>query len=300
MKLNLNNGIHDISNETYHESNGLSRSALWEFKKSPWHYWNKYLNPNAVTEKPTTSMKLGELLHVLVLEPHTFNDRYILEPQMVSVPKLELLKDVGREKYECQKLLRESALSLNKTIGDRFVKEAAQGKEVVSRMQCKEAKDMAASVLSDQTAQLLFATKDIEKSIYFTHQSTGLQCKVRPDAWSNCLVVDLKTVKDAGYKSFQSSSYNYGYFLQAAMIKAGLESVGMELEKFVFYCVEKSTGYPCVYYILDDEAIDYGTNQFNALMEKFAGCLESDQWNGYEPKTLYLPNYSKYEEQTND
>lgn len=296
MKLKLNNGIHDIINEVYHKSEGLSRSALWEFKKSPWHYWNKYLNPNAIPEKPSASMKLGDLLHTLVLEPRTFCEKYTLEPVLLNIPKVGLLKDLGRDEYEIQKKLREHALLGNQILLDKFAKETICGRETVSREIYEEAKAMAERVLSDDTAAALFRDVKIENSIYFNHQTTGIQCKSRMDAWTGSLITDLKTCKDASYRAFQSSAYNYGYYLQAGMMKVALASIGIELEKFVFYCVEKSQGYPCVYYLLDDEALDYGVNQFNNLMEKFARCLESNKWASYEPQTLYLPNYSKYED----
>ena len=32
-------GIYSISNEDYHNGPAISRSALMEFRKSPYHYW---------------------------------------------------------------------------------------------------------------------------------------------------------------------------------------------------------------------------------------------------------------------
>lgn len=304
MKEKFNDGIHDITNDVYHNSEGLSRSALWEFKRSPRHYWSKYLNPTT-PEKKTPQMKLGEILHALVLEPDTFDKRYILEPKLTEVPRIGLLKDIGRDEYERLKRLRESAMSLNKTIYDLFEKEAAQGKEIVSREHLEEAKAMAASVLSDPNANYLFRgisdsenvfPVSVERSIYFTHASTGLQCKARPDAWIGSLVTDLKTVKDASYRAFERSAFGYGYFLQAAMIKLAMKSIDVHLEKFIFYCVEKTPSFPCVYYILDEEALEYGVKQFNDLMEHFARCLDQNKWDSYEPQTLYIPSYAKYED----
>jgi hypothetical protein len=44
MQHRFEDGVYDIQNDLYHGSYGLSRSALCEFKKSPWHYWHKYLS----------------------------------------------------------------------------------------------------------------------------------------------------------------------------------------------------------------------------------------------------------------
>lgn len=294
MKIKLNNGIHDIANEVYHDSEGLSRSGLWEFKRSPWHYWNKYLNPDAIKQKPTKDMKLGELVHGLVLEPNRFDERYVVEPAQIVLPKVELLRDVGRETFDQQKKALDITKKANDAIMNQFLANA-EGKEIITAEQFLEAKAMSESVLRDDTAQSLFRDIKTENSIYFTHESTGLQCKVRPDAWVGSVVTDLKTAKDASYRVFQNAAFSSGYFLQAGMIKVALASIGITLEKFVFYCVEKTPGYPCVYYVLDDEALDYGVNQFNTLMEQFAHCLEQNEWSSYESQILYLPNYAQYE-----
>ena len=36
-------GMHTISNEVYHQGPAISRSALMEFKRSPYHYWLCFL-----------------------------------------------------------------------------------------------------------------------------------------------------------------------------------------------------------------------------------------------------------------
>lgn len=261
------NGVHDISNEDYHSSTGVSRSALWLFKQSPKHYWHKYLNPDRTPDKPNPNFLIGELVHCLVLEPDQFKKRYYVMEKVNKATK------VGKAAYA-------DALI---DAGDR---------EIVSTTDCAVALKMSDSALESDTASSLFGMSKNEQSIYFTHEATGLQVKVRPDAWMGSIVTDLKTVKSAYYRDFQSSAYKYGYFLQAAMIKLGLESVGIEMEKFIFYCVEKNEPYLPAYYILDDDALTFGVNQFHDLMNRFALCVEENEWSGYEPQILYTPNYA--------
>lgn len=290
-----NNGIHYISNNDYHNSSGISRSGLWELKKSPWHYWKKYLDVNKDITKENYSFKLGELVHCLVLEPKEFNNRYIVQPKPLDIPKLFLLKDVGRESYDMQKLYREQIIESNKLLEDDFFISVGE-REIISQDIYQEAIEMADSAMSNTIAPSLFTDCDhIEASIFFTHKLTGLQCKVRPDAWKNNVVTDLKTVKDGEYNAFQKSCVNYGYFLQAAMIKQALDSLGEQLDQFIFYCIEKSPGYPCVFYMVDDEAMNYGTNQFNELMFEYSQCITSNAWPVYDSKILTVPSYLKGE-----
>lgn len=293
--MKLENGVHDIPNDIYHESSGISRSGLWEFKRSPQHYWNKYLNPERQKEEPTNDMKLGEYVHALVLEPENFCKRYAVKPVLQELPKVGKLSDLGREEYDRQKTARESMKIANELTINKFL-ESSKDKEIIEPEVYRQAKAIADSVLKDEIAESLFKDVKVEQSIYFTHKPTGLQCKVRPDAWAGSIVTDLKTCTDASYRAFQFAAFKNGYFLQAAMIKAALDSIDIQLEKFIFFCVEKTGAMPCVYYILDDDALDYGMTQFDTLMQQFAYCLENDEWSAYEPKTLYIPHYARYDD----
>lgn len=286
--MKIENGVHDISNEIYHSSEGISRSALVEFKRSPYHYWYKYLNTDKEPVKSTPAMKLGELVHALVLEPKEFDKRYIVEPELLPLPKVGLLKDLGREEFDHQKAVREEVAKANQLITDRFAKDS-KGKEAIKIDIFKEAKAYADAVLKNDMAQALFNNIKAEHSIYFTHKQTGLQCKVRPDAWLGSIVTDLKTCADASYKAFQSAAFRSGYFLQAAMTKQALKSIGITLERFIFFCVEKSDGMPCVYYPVDGESLENAENEFNNLMYNLAHCLEKNNWQSYEPQTLTYP-----------
>ena len=60
-------GIHTISNDAYHNGPGISRSGLMEFKRSPYHYWYKYLNPYYVEDSATPAQIFGNALHEFIL-----------------------------------------------------------------------------------------------------------------------------------------------------------------------------------------------------------------------------------------
>lgn len=302
MQLLLENGIHDIPNEMYHGSAGVSRSALMELKRSPYHYWYKYLNPDCERTASTPAMKLGELVHALVLEPKYFDERYIVPPDLLSLPKVALLKDLvaslgkeeGRKEYEYQKADRDHVVEINEMVMNKF-SDMADYKEVVKPEMFLEAKALADSVMRDPMAQQLFTDMKPEKSIYFTHKGTGLQCKVRPDAWLGSIITDLKTCADASLWAFQSAAYKSGYFIQAAMMKQALESIDMKLEQFIFFCVEKTPAKACVYYPVDEESLYHGEKEFDGLMYQLADCMEKNVWNSYETDFLTYPSYAKYE-----
>lgn len=285
-------GVHDIPNEIYHSSLGLSRSGLMEFKKSPYHYWYRYLNPGRKPAYCTTAMLLGELVHTLVLEPQHFNERYVFPVAMEEMPPAALLKDVGKEQFEQIKSVRKEVQDRNNARREEFKREA-EGKQIISLASYQEAAHYARSVLSEEVAVALFTDVEVEKSIYFTHKETGLQCKVRPDAWAGGVVTDLKTCKDASFDAFQRAAVGSGYFTQAAMIKYALATIGIEMQKFIFYCVEKTEAAPCTYYELDADTLERAENEYNNLMLGIAYCMEKDRWGAYQPQVLTYPAWAK-------
>lgn len=268
--LIYDNGIHEITNEAYHASAGISRSALMQLNKSPYHYWANYINSEREPQEKTPEFILGNLIHTLVLEPHLADERYVVPPELDRRTK------DGKFKYM------------------QFIGTLC-GREEVSREHWLIANNVAKAVLRHELAAQLLEGYAIEQSIYFTHSWTGAQCKVRPDARNGSLVVDLKTTADASYRAFQSSAYKYGYFCQAGMIQCALESIGIEMERFVIVSVEKKYPYPVGLFVLDEEAIDFGVNQFNELMSRYNKCRKIWEWPSYPIQTLSIPKYAEYE-----
>ncbi len=264
------NGVYKISNEKYHASEGISRSMLMNFKRSPYHFWHEHLSGLTIREEATPAMNLGSAVHTLVLEGGLFNHEFFVCSQKTRPAR-------GTSSHE--KMIEE-----------------ANGRIILTPSERDLAINMAHVVLTDTNCNKLLADCNIEESIYFTHKSTGLQCKARPDAWLNGLVIDLKTTADASMRTFQNSAMHFGYFLQAAFAYRALESIGITMEQFVCIPVEKSAPFCVGVYMIDNDALEYGLNQFDILMEGLARCLEEDNFPGYGVKSLSLPGWAKYDD----
>lgn len=269
QRTKFSNGVHSISNEDYHSSNGISRSGLMEFKRSPYHYWYKYLSGECPPTQPTPNMALGSLVHTLALEPEKLCLDYFVTHQKAR-PK------TGTGAH------------------DKMLEEAA-GRTILVQSELDAGQEIATALQKHEMVQSLLANVQYEQSIYFTHEPTGLQCKVRPDMWLNRGVYDLKTTTDGTYRSFQTSAYKYGYYLQAAMMHEALRSIDIKLEKFIFIAIETTAPYAIAIYLLDDEALDFGLGQFNELMTAMATCTASYNWRSYGIQNLSIPGYAKYD-----
>lgn len=286
--MKFENGIHAITNEQYHSSEGISRSDLMRFKKSPMHF--KYKQALEETE----ALIIGELVHTLVLEPQLFDIKFIIKPSLDKLPPELRLKDVGKEEFEKNKLERKLTQEKNKTLMDEFLL-LSSDKKIIEHAHYVKAKCYADAVNNHEFKQYLQQGYRVENSIFFRHELTGLQCKVRPDAWLGDIVIDLKTAADGSYKSFQSSAINNGYFLQAGMIKRALESLNKPLKNFIFVVVEKKEPYAIGIYKLDDEALEYGANEFDTLMVELNKYIQKNEFPDYGIQTLSIPAWLKSE-----
>lgn len=271
MKKHYENGVHDITNNSYHDSMGISRSMLMDFKRSPHHYWYNHISGEYIKEEPTPAMNLGNAVHTLVLEPGLWHDEFLVIKQ-----KTRPRKDTP----PWQKIIEE-----------------AEGRTILTPDESIKASCMANSVLSNVHAKTLLNNCLVEQSIYFTHKETGLQCKARPDAMFNNLVMDLKTNADGSYRAFQAACVNYGYFIQAAMVKQALESIDVELDEFIFIGVEKEPPYCVSIYNLSCEALEYGEKLFNDIMLGIKYCLDNNNWPGYAVKEIFPPKWVRYDDE---
>ena len=269
-KVKYNDGIHIISNNEYHASEGISRSMLMEFKRSPYHYWYKYVSGLAEKEDATPAMNLGSAVHTLVLEEHQFDNEFHVIHQLTRP--------------------RKNTPAHEKMMAD------AQGKIILSNDEYLQAAQMALAVKNSNEAHSLLQDCLVEQSIYFTHEKTGLQIKARPDAMAGSLVIDLKTTSDASKHAFQSSAVRYGYFLQSAIINEALKAINNPLDNFVFISVENKKPYCIAIDMVDGESIEHSVKQFDELMMGLAKCMESNVWPGYGVRDLMIPKYAMQDE----
>lgn len=258
-------GVYDISIEDYHASDGISRSGIVELKKSPLHYFDKYLSNEKAQIKRSPSLEFGDLVHTLLLEEDKFGDRFIIAPPINKNTKQ--YKDF-------------TADHTNKTVID-----LAQYDAAIKIQQSIGAHPIASKFIN---------SGQIEKSIYWIDEDSNVLCKSRPDVWLDNIIVDLKTTQCASKEAFQRSVYSYNYHIQAAMCLDASASTGKPYHSnFVFIAIEKERPYAVAVYVLQDEAIECGRKTYKRLLEVFAECNAKNEWPGYsvQIEDINLPNY---------
>ena len=252
--------------ENYHKSKAVSRSNLFNMRKSPAHYLAALSEP----ERKTDSFEFGTAFHMLMLQQKLFEKTYAI------LPKLDMRY---KENREIRKQLEES------------------GKTILTEEEFKRMCDMRISVLSNKYARALLSGEK-EASYYWIDDMTGIKCKCRPDCRTDLkttsVIVDIKTCTDASTESFVKDCIKYGYDLQAAMYTAGVEQIEKKKHKFVFLAVEKNPPYALNVLEADEFLIRKGYDDFRLYLGMLKQCSDTGNFYGYNgadgiPNALSLP-----------
>jgi exodeoxyribonuclease VIII len=268
-------GVYDISNDEYHSSEGISRSRLMLLDKSPYHFWYEVLSGQAVKRTATPSMNVGSAFHTLLLEPEKFPNEFAV------APVVDRRTSAGKEVWAA-------------------FNEQHSHKIILTAEQYQQTFIMVEQIKKHEIVQTLLDEAVFEQSVYWTDEETGLQFKTRPDIWSSKMVVDLKTTADANPFSFTRSALNYGYFIQAGMAFEGCKALGKPFEMFVILACEKDVPHVPAVFMMDDDALQFGIDQFNSYKRKLKKCIEENRWPGYPVQELSVPKYATITEEQDD
>ena len=267
--MSKSQGVYNISNEEYHTGEGISRSGIMEFKITPFHYWNAYLNPERPEKKPPTpAMVFGTILHNYILEPGTFDDRYIVAEKVDK-----------RTKF---------GISYHQTLHEE------KGiREIIAKDIFLEIKKIAEALWKNELAKALITGAQFEQSFYWTDPDSGILCKARPDIWHSNMICDLKSTDSASPRDFQNALYKYGFHIQAAMINQAIKHVyKKDIREFIYITVEKDFPYAHALYKLDEIALEHGIADYKNKLLQLRDCMETNTWPSYPTQIITLPAYA--------
>jgi PDDEXK-like uncharacterized protein DUF3799 len=268
----------DMSNEEYHASAGISRSAIMEYKRSAKHYWNRYINPDYKAKEPSKEMIFGSAFHKFMLEHDTFFKEYFVS----------------------KKNPHHGSSTAGKYWKEQMLKDA-EGKIVLDEEDYDKIIKMSHQLYGDSQSKELILGAQYEVSIFWEDPGTGLLCKARPDILHENFVVDLKTTKDASFHFFQKDFYYDGYYLQMAMIKDAIAAIKQKnIDCFVDLAIEKVEPYAYAIYTIEDEAIEYGRKEYKYYLKEIKDSINEKNFPSYPVLSLGLPSWVHTEEFEND
>ena len=259
-----------MTEKEYRQHPAISRSELWHIRESPQKF--KYYKENP--PEPTPSLLFGQVFHKMLLEPVTFDDEFVVAPEVNRRTK------DGKQMWE------------------DFVADHEKQTIIQEEMYAK-AKEMCEAVKREPLAVKLL-NGAAEVTFFWTDEMTGEDCKCRVDvlntSYSQPIIVDVKTTADASTDSFIRSAINYGYDFQAAMYFNGVAKNIGKKPLFVFIVVEKEPPYAVNILQADELMLQRGYDLFREYIGIYHDCKVSGNWYGYlgrlnQINNLALPSY---------
>lgn len=249
----------------YNDHTRISKSGLDLINRSPAHYKWSIENPKEDTE----ALIFGKLVHCLILEPETFDEKFIISP------KIDRRTKEGKEAYQ-------------------LLCDNQNGRIVISEEQEEQASIMASKVLNHSLGSRLLSNGKPEVKIYWECPITGCKFRSMID-YLNDYVIDLKTTEDARPESFQRSITKYRYDVQGAVYLDAVEiSTGIRPKGFIVIAIEKTEPYNVAIYLLDEIAIESGKSKYIRNAFTYKECFEANYWPGYDEQInlISLPSYA--------
>lgn len=257
-------GIYRINMETYHgdccAGPSVSSSGLRTiFNESPAHYFvNSYLNPKRGDQADSEAFVLGRAAHHLLLGEDAFSTLFSMRPEKFDSWRTEASKTWKAEQEN-------------------------QGRTVLLPSQIEQIRGMARSLAAHPLVQAGILNGDIERSLIYQDETTGVWCKSRPDAIPNDSgdFADLKTTISVGDEDLRRTIGDNSYHMQAALVATAWKAVsGKDLTSFSLVFVEKKAPFCSRVVTLKTDDIARGIRQNAHALKVFANCIKTGEWPG--------------------
>jgi exodeoxyribonuclease VIII len=257
-----------LTNEQHHAHPAIGSSDLKLFRRSPLHFWHRKYNPAYVAKPPSASMQTGTALHIALLEPERFEKAV---GKALSTPKTSKAAKEAHAAHDAQYELTISEAAYNQVLAMRDV---ALRHPVIRRI-----------------AETIVST---EESIFAVDPVTGLELKIRLDAWTNVnWLIDVKTTADASNGKFKWSIRDYGYDHQAAYYLKVLRLANRPPEGQLLVLLENEAPHAARVVRLPDDAINAAAVNNELCLQEIAEHLQTygqDQpWPAYETSIVEFP-----------
>lgn len=227
----------------YHAVDAISSTQLKDVCKGGLHLW-RYRQQHPF--EPTPSTILGDIVHLLCLEP----DR---------VDELAVMPEFGGKG--------------SKAARDEWKAEHAD-KIICTAKQDADAKYMLDSVMSTPAAVQLL-NGDHEISMFCDHPETGTKLKARLDVRGNGWITDVKTCQNSGYYKFLWQIRDLHYDVQDTFYTDVAQWCDKNEYRFVFVAVSSTPPFKVGTWELPDFLLDEGREKWHGALQQIETYRET-------------------------
>jgi hypothetical protein len=250
----------DIPNEVYHSEVGISSSTLRKFGHSQLHAVNE-------VQKTTDAMNFGTAAHYMLVEgEQAYNQEVAV---LMGSPYTKAYKENKAdmlERYDC----------------------------VIKEAEDTHIKGMKANII-DEADMYLQAEGKLPEASFFWYEDKVL-CKCRPDLIcppfkdlykpGEIYVVDYKTTNSCDPKEFADSVKYWGYDMQAAWYRRGMEKAGYSVKEFAFVAQEKVPPYASKIFVITDEQMDKAWDKMQVFLDAYNKYLDDGKTTIYNSDSI--------------
>lgn len=277
-------GLHlGLSMADYLAYPAVSASSLEDLAESPRRYRYALEHPTESTD----DMRVGEALHMAVLEPERFVGHY-----HVAGPCEQTLASGARKGEPCGnggKFLHRDLGWLCGQHVARFTDGIVQV-ETLSAQQYADVVGMRDAIRAHARARTLFEGKGgFEVTGIFRDPETGILCKFRPDRLVERahMLVDLKKARCASPAAFPRDAESRGYWRKMAFYGRGLRVLGWERTDTSIVAAD-GPPYDCTPFLLDEKGLESAEAEVVKLLRQLRTCMDTDTWPGYVTDFAHL------------
>ena len=269
------NGIYDhINIDDYHaDREYLSSSSIKEAIKSLKHF-RHYLDNNNNERK--SHFDFGNAFELALMD--VMNNTAEFDNEVLVFDETERPEVDKNFNSTLNKEWKAEIMDTNKYIINKV------GLESVETM-----KLMLESCWQDETIQGLLKNTDYQKSLFWTDKETGLKLKTRPDVCkvNKCVVIDIKTCKDASPSGFGKDAANLNYPIQAVLQMRGCLETGLMsvINKYYWIAVEKTAPYNAQIYEFEEGEWDWAYMRLDHVLNLISKAQKENKWVGYSQQS---------------
>ena len=290
-------GVFDLEMSQYHSDccvgPSISSSGLREIEtKTPAHYYaTSYLNTDRI-ERDTPAMSFGRAAHTLLLGDEPFEQSFVIAPFTNW--------NTNQFDGEIDGAVRGDWKKASKSDWKRHQLE--DGKTIVMPKDYKTICEMRDVIAKHPIVQGGIFEGEIEKSIIWQDEETGVWLKARPDVIPHVdasgftmddTLSDYKTIEDASPLKIMRAMIDRGYAQQLALCAEGLWHTRKQVIRcFTLIFQEKKPPYAVVAQEIGADFIWRAAQLNRRAINTFAQCVKNDDWPAYDiPSPINPPDW---------
>lgn len=264
-------GIYQMDEKTYHkdpcDTPSLSAGMATDILLAPAKCRESSPRLNDDWEEPEDDGKftIGKVSHVMVLEPHLFDDR-------VAIVYAKTKDGKPSDNWGTQDAKDQRAAA------------QASGKTAILAKHMDKVTAARDTLFANSFVSRAFVGGKFEQSMFWKHPRYGFWCRARPDfiVDSGAHLCDYKATGNADPNQFGRHAHAMGYHRRAAWYLEGAEILlGKRPLHYWFINQETKPPYLPSVVELDTQAIEAGQMENDRAAHLFAHCLETGDWYGY-------------------